>query len=115
MTTARDDAIERFATASQIDTDNADTLESVATAYLAAGRLNEAARACEQIIRDQPLGTEAQPYWFEAHLRLAEIRLRQGDPAAARALYAKVLEIWKDADEGLLALQQAKAGLARTH
>ncbi len=106
-----DEAVELMKPAEQIDNDNADTLDSIAAAYLAAGRTDDAVRVYEQIIADRPFGGEAQPYWFDAHLRLAEIRLQQGDVHAARELYETVLEIWKDGDEDLLPLREAKAGL----
>ena len=107
------EAVERLETASQIDTDSADTLESLARAYLAAGRIDDAAHAYEQLIADRPLGTDEQRYWFDAHLRLADIRVRQGNPAAARALYENILAIWQDGDEDLVALKDARDGLAR--
>jgi tetratricopeptide (TPR) repeat protein len=88
-----------------------EALEGLATALVAAGRLDEAARRYQDFIVDRPLGTEAQEYWFRAHLRLAEIRARQGDTDAARALYQEVLTLWKDGDQDLPALQEAKKRL----
>ena len=86
-------------------------IESLAAALVAAGRVDEAARNYEAFIADRELGWEAQEYWFRAHLRLAEIRRSQGDTAAARSLYQKVLTLWQDGDEDLPALREARAGL----
>jgi len=88
------------------------SLESLANALLGAGRLEEAARRYEQFIDDVPLGSETQELWFRAHLRLAELRRRQGDVDRARALYQGVVDLWSDADDGLPLLQEARAGLA---
>jgi len=106
-----DEAVGILEPTAQVDTDNADTLDSLASAYLAAGRDEDAARTYEAIIAAQPFGTEAQPYWFDAHLRLAEIRLRQGRADAARTMYESMLRIWKDADDDLQPLLEAKKGL----
>jgi len=107
-----DQAAGRFAAACESDATDSDALESLATARLAAGRIDEAARHYEKLIADRRLGNEVQEYWFLAHLRLAEIRQRQGNPAAARTLYEIVLSLWKDGDADLLALREAREGLA---
>jgi tetratricopeptide (TPR) repeat protein len=105
-----DEAVALLSSANE-QTGSAEALESLATALLAAGRLDEAARSYERLIGLRPLGSEAQEFWFRAHLRLAEIRRRQGDLDAARDLYQEVLTIWQDADEDLPAAQEARAGL----
>jgi len=107
-----EDAIRRFETAYQADP-SADSLDSLATACLTAGRLGDAARHYEKLIAQRDLGSEPQEHWLQAHVRLAEIRERQGNPEAARALYEALLAIWKDADPDLPALKEAKDALAR--
>lgn len=106
------DALELLEAAAPVDSDNSDTTDSLAAAYLKSGRLTDAARCYEQLIAAESLDTEAQPYWFEAHLQLARIRVRQGNPDAARALYERVLEIWKQGDTDLIPLRAARSGLA---
>lgn len=88
------------------------SLESLATALLAAGRLDEAAARYEALIADRPFGTEAQEYWFRAHLRLAEIRRARGDVEGAHALLEEIVTLWQDADEGLPVLEEARERLA---
>jgi tetratricopeptide (TPR) repeat protein/predicted Ser/Thr protein kinase len=95
----------------RVPTDDS-ALESLATACLAAGRVDEAARHYEKLIADRTLGSETQDDWFTAHVRLARIRQSQGDSTAARTLYQTVLSIWKDGDPDLLVLREAREGLA---
>jgi hypothetical protein len=42
-------------------------------------------------------------------LAAARLATRAGDPEAARAEYGKFLTLWKDADEGLPELAEARA------
>ena len=46
-------------------------------------------------------------------LELARLLAESGDTAAAKKEYERFLELWKDADPGLTALKQARAGYAR--
>ena len=87
-------------------------LESLAAGLLGASRLDEAARRYEEFIASRPLGLEAQEFWFRAHLRLAEIRRGRGDVNGARELYEQVLALWRDADDDLPVLAEARAALA---
>lgn len=108
-----DEAVGHLETASQIDPRNANTLESLAAAYFAAGRLADAAAAYDRVIARVEIANESQGYWFDAHLRLADLRQRLGDESAARALYERILAVWRDADADLPALREAQRRLAR--
>jgi len=105
-----DEAVTLLSPASE-QTGSPDALESLATALLAAGSVDEAARSFEELIADRPLGRESQEYWFRAHLRLAEIRASQGDIDAARSLYQQIVTLWQEGDQDLPALRDARAGL----
>jgi serine/threonine protein kinase/tetratricopeptide (TPR) repeat protein len=114
MATGRpDEAITDLKSAVQVVTEDGDAMESLAAAYRAAGRIKDAADAYQEVIAIQPFDSEGQPYWFEAHLRLAEIDGKQGDAAGARALYREMLEVWKDGDSDLLPLREARQALGR--
>jgi len=51
--------------------------------------------------------------YSRSYYHLGQIAERHGDAARAREYYRKFLEIWKDADPGLLEVAEAKRRLAR--
>jgi tetratricopeptide (TPR) repeat protein/predicted Ser/Thr protein kinase len=88
-----------------------DTLESLASALVAAGRLEDAARRYEEIIARGEIGTEDQEHWFAAHSALADVYRRLGRLDRARELYTALLSAWAEADEDLVALKAARQAL----
>jgi eukaryotic-like serine/threonine-protein kinase len=81
-------------------------------AYLAAHQGGEAAVEFQKILDHR--GTVLnEPIGALAHLQLGRAYVLQGDTAKARAAYEDFLRLWKDADPGVLVLQQAKAEYAK--
>jgi tetratricopeptide (TPR) repeat protein len=83
----------------------------LAEVYLSRGnadRALEELRAAQAIVL--PLG--ARPYLYPRSLYLMGIaHEKKGDTRAAVAAYKKLLEMWKDADDDLGALRDAKSRL----
>jgi tetratricopeptide (TPR) repeat protein len=77
----------------------------LARAYRMDGRLNEAARVYEEWLRR--CGGHAL-----AHYELGQIYEEMKRPADAKREYAKFLEMWSEADEGLPQLVDARKRLA---
>jgi tetratricopeptide (TPR) repeat protein/predicted Ser/Thr protein kinase len=101
-----------FESANAAEPKHAQVLESLAAAYVAAGRLQEAVKPYEDLITNGPLGNEGQELWLRAHVRLGELYDRLGRPDEARQTYERLLQLWKDADTNVIALTQVKARLA---
>ena len=101
-----DRALERLARAAILK--QPDVLESQAVALIAAGRPDDAIPPYEEILRDPPLGNEAQEVFFRSHVALAQLYDRAGRSADAARLYASLLDRWKDADHDLPLLVQAR-------
>jgi tetratricopeptide (TPR) repeat protein len=89
------------------------TLESLANFYYETGDLNMAISKYQEIIKLKSLGWEAQEYWILAHYKLAKIFEQKGDKEQAIKYYEDFLNIWKDADEDLPDLIDAKTSLNR--
>ena len=81
-------------------------------AFLAAHRGNEAAAEFEKILNWRGV-VQNQPIAPLAHLGLARAYTLQGDRAKARTTYEDFLNLWKDADAGILVLEQARAEYAK--
>ena len=107
------EAIGRFQAAQVVDPRNASALESLAAALVASGQIEDAVKRYEELIAKEPFGAEAQEDWMRAHVRLGELHERLGKPDAARASYERLLAIWKDGDADLVALNEARAHLAK--
>jgi eukaryotic-like serine/threonine-protein kinase len=101
-----------FEAANAVQSKHAEILESLAVAYVAAGRLEEAVKQYEDLMAEGSLGNEGQELWFRAHVRLGELYNRLGRPDEARRSYHRLLLLWKEADANVTALTQVKARLA---
>jgi eukaryotic-like serine/threonine-protein kinase len=81
-------------------------------ARLAAGDAAAARRAFQYIIDNRGVVASSALYPI-AHLELARAARRDGDPAAARVAYERVLALWQHADAELPALKSARREYAR--
>lgn len=86
--------------------------EPLAFIRLANGDLHAAAAAYRLFLEKPQLGYELQEPWILAHLRLAELLERMGDRQGAAGYYEKFVELWRDGDEDLAPLRQARLRLA---
>jgi eukaryotic-like serine/threonine-protein kinase len=107
------DAVARFEAARIVDPRLPSTIESLAAALAAAGRLDEAVARYEELIAWRPLGNEGQEDWLRAHVRAGELYERLGRAGDARRTYEQLLTIWKDGDSQIAARTEAEAGLAK--
>jgi serine/threonine protein kinase/tetratricopeptide (TPR) repeat protein len=105
-------AVALFEAAFVIET-QVDTLESLATALLAVGRLEDAAKRYGEILAQRQLGNETQDLWLAAHVNLAQTAQRLGRAERARELYTALITQWADADDDLVLLKDARQALAR--
>jgi eukaryotic-like serine/threonine-protein kinase len=81
-------------------------------AYLAARQGRAAAAEFQKIIDHRGIVLN-EPIGALGHLQLGRAYALQGDTAKARAAYQDFLTLWKEADPGIPALEQAKAEYAR--
>jgi len=81
-------------------------------AFLAAGKGAEAASEFQKIIDHHGL-MQNDPIGALAHLQLGRAYAMQGKIPEARGVYEDFLNLWKDADDELPVLQQAKAEYAK--
>ena len=77
-------------------------------ALVAAHRYAEAAAEFQKILDHRGI-VGADPIGALAHLQLARAFAFAGDHAKAKTAYQEFLALWKDADEDIPMLQQAKA------
>ena len=83
-----------------------------AKAYLQARDAAKAAAEFQKILDHRGLAAVV-PFYPSAHLGLARALVMQGDVAKARIAYQNLFSTWKDADQDLPLLQQAKAEYAQ--
>ena len=81
--------------------------------FLQASQPHEAAAEFERIIANRGVELGGGVFWPLAHLGLARARALSGDTAASRSGYERFLALWKDADEDLPVLREAKREYAR--
>ena len=90
------------------------TAESLAHYYSRTGDLDMAiARYKEIIDTRKSFGWEAQEYWIEAHYILGKLYEKKGNYEQAMIYYQNFLDIWKDADNDLPDLIDAKSRLTK--
>jgi eukaryotic-like serine/threonine-protein kinase len=81
-------------------------------AYLAAHQGAEAAAEFQKILDGRNI-VVSDPIGALAHLQLGRAFALSGDKTKAKAAYQDFLTLWKDADPGILILQQAKTEYAK--
>ena len=90
------------------------TLESLANYYYETGDLDMAiSKYKEMIAIRSSLGWEAQEYWIKAHYNLGKIYEKKGNYEQAIIYYQDFLNIWKDADNDLPELIDARSRLTK--
>lgn len=84
---------------------------SLARAQMMAGDLDLARATYEKVLplSSKCLAWEPELDWLLAHIRLAEIYVKQGQPEKAKPPLDELLAMWKNADADLPAYHQAKA------
>jgi tetratricopeptide (TPR) repeat protein len=80
--------------------------------YLAAGRGQEAVVEFQKVLNHRGI-VFADPIGALAHLQLGRAYVASGDMAKAKNAYQDFLTLWKDADEDIPILKQAKAEYAK--
>jgi tetratricopeptide (TPR) repeat protein len=80
--------------------------------YLAAGRCDEAAVEFKKVLNHRGI-VFADPIGALAHLQLGRAYVASGEMTKAKNAYQDFLTLWKDADEDIPVLKQAKAEYAR--
>ena len=83
-------------------------------AYLAAGRGQEAAAEFQKILKRRGI-VLADPIGALAHLQLGRAYVVAGDKIEAQKAYQDFLTLWKDADQDIPVLKQAKAQYAKLY
>jgi tetratricopeptide (TPR) repeat protein len=90
------------------------TLESLANYYYETGDLDKAISKYEEIVSiKHTLGWEGQDCWIMAHYNLGKLYEKKGTNVQAIKYYQDFLNIWKDADEDLPVLIDAKSRLIK--
>lgn len=77
------------------------------SAYLAARMGTEAAREFQKILNNRGVAI-ILPHYPLAHIGLARAYALQGDKAASRREYEAFFELWKDADQDVPVLREAR-------
>jgi DNA-binding winged helix-turn-helix (wHTH) protein/tetratricopeptide (TPR) repeat protein len=81
------------------------------SAYLSARMGTDAAREFQKILKNQGVDP-ISPYYPLAHIGLARAYALEGDNAASRREYEAFLASWKDADQDIPILQEARRAYA---
>ena len=88
-------------------------LQSVASAMEKTGDYKGAIEQYRQIERERDVGWEGQEGYALAEYRIGKLYETLGDAASAIKAYEAFLESWKDADENLRSVRDAKARLEK--
>ncbi|MBW2086237.1 MAG: tetratricopeptide repeat protein [Deltaproteobacteria bacterium] len=92
--------------------DNAKFLDSLAFAYFMAEDFEKARKEYEKIIELTTGRLWDGEIYVKAFYMLGKIYEELGDTARAKEHYEKFLDLWKDADPGILEIADAKKRLA---
>jgi tetratricopeptide (TPR) repeat protein len=84
-----------------------------ARAYVKNGELDKAIAKYEELITFDPNSTDRRIVHPKYHYELAKLYEQKNWEGKAIEHYEIFLDLWKDADEGLVELEDAKKGLAR--
>ena len=102
-------SLELLETATALD-ESVFCLEPLANYYMVVGNWEKAIATCEKmIVGKTALGWEAQECWVDAHFNLIKAYKEAGDLEKANHMLVQLLEIWKEADEELPKLLEAKS------
>jgi tetratricopeptide (TPR) repeat protein len=86
-------------------------MEPLARAYYESGDLNKAQEEYEKITRLTFGRRWGGDIYARSFYMLGRIHEQQGNKAKAKENYRKFLELWKDADLGLVEVEDAKTRL----
>jgi DNA-binding SARP family transcriptional activator/tetratricopeptide (TPR) repeat protein len=89
------------------------TIESLAYALASSGQLDRAGSRYRQLAVNPEFGWEGQEYWHGALYNLGRIEELRGDTTAAIDAYGRFTDLWRDGDQGLPVVEDAKARVAR--
>ncbi len=92
---------------------NSSTLEALALALYKSGDPDRAIETYKELIELLDIGWDAQEDWLQAHIRLGKIYEEIGDTENAAKYYRKLLDLWKEGDEDLPLLIEAKERLSK--
>ena len=79
------DAVTLFEAALVLDLRDPDVIDSLAAAYVAAGRVDEAVKRYEDLIAARPFGKESQEAWLRAHVTGGRALRAAGTPGRGAA------------------------------
>jgi tetratricopeptide (TPR) repeat protein len=82
------------------------------SAYLAAGLGTDAVREFQKIVKNQGVDP-VSPYYPLAHLGLARGYALQGDKASCRREYEEFFALWRDADQDIPILREARSAYSQ--
>ena len=85
----------------------------LARAYQKAGNLDKAIEAYQKLLAFDPRSNDRRLHIPVYHCRLARLYEQKGLKEKAKQEYEKFLDLWKDADPGLIELREAKNKLAK--
>jgi tetratricopeptide (TPR) repeat protein len=88
-------------------------LFTLAAAYAAAGRIDDAIARYEEFVKNPPLGNEGQQVWFEAHLALGKLYEQRGGAADARRVYEALAARWVTGDADITLLRDVRDRLTK--
>jgi serine/threonine-protein kinase len=106
------EATEQFEMAYALQSNNF-YLEAVAHGYFVSGDFEAAESKYLEVTEDKSLGWEAQDPWILSFYYLGRTREELGKTAAAAEAYSQFLDIWKDGDDDIVALADARDRLQR--